>query len=252
MELSRFITSLDVNIPAHNRWAIFGSQAEFICDQFQINHFENSVSPTLDGLLLVETLSTRPDPLIWLAQTLRPLKKGATVILIDWQADGPLTIGPGLAQRIKQGVLRRWLRENGFGQVKALTPQNTVYYAVQAIKGPAPLPEQAGQFVAVAHLNELKKNGLKAVELFGQPLVVANTGREIVAFARLCPHAEGDLAQGRLRGRNILCPLHYYIWNVQSGMPVEPDDEDILPRYPVKVEPETGRILVAIADDSGR
>lgn len=249
MELSYFITSLDLHIPTHQRWVIVGSQAEFICRKFQTAHFQDSLSPASDGLLLVEALSTRPDPLIWLAQTLAPLKNGAAVILIDWQADGPLDIGPGLKQRVKQGVLRRWLRKNGYGQVKSLIPQNTVYYAVQAIKGPVPVPEQAGQFVEIAHLDELPRNGMKAVELFGHPMIVANTGREIVAFARPCPHAEGDLTQGRLRGRNILCPLHYYIWNVQTGMPVDPDDEDILPRYPVKVESETGRILVAIADD---
>jgi toluene monooxygenase system ferredoxin subunit len=86
---------------------------------------------------------------------------------------------------------------------------------------------------------------MKLINLFGQVVIVANTGKEIVAFAQQCPHAEGRLDEGRLRGRNVICPVHYYIWNVSSGEPVAPEDEDILPRYLVRVDHDSGKIFVA-------
>jgi nitrite reductase/ring-hydroxylating ferredoxin subunit len=89
---------------------------------------------------------------------------------------------------------------------------------------------------------------MKLVELFGQKVVVANTGKEIVAFGAACPHADGPLHEGRLRGRNIVCPLHAYIWNVYTGEPVEPAQEDILQRYPVRVDPVRGQVWVALAE----
>jgi nitrite reductase/ring-hydroxylating ferredoxin subunit len=91
---------------------------------------------------------------------------------------------------------------------------------------------------------------MKLVEVLGQKVVVANTGKEIVAFAAACPHAEGPLHEGRLRGRNIVCPLHAYIWNVRTGEPVEPAQEDTLRRYTVRVDPERGQVWVALVEPS--
>jgi nitrite reductase/ring-hydroxylating ferredoxin subunit len=101
--------------------------------------------------------------------------------------------------------------------------------------------------VTVASLAELPKNAMKVVDVFGQTIIVANTGREIVAIARACPHENSPLDKGLLRGRNIVCPLHAYIWNVHTGEPVEPADEDTLRRYPVKIDQDEGQIFVAVA-----
>ena len=121
----------------------------------------------------------------------------------------------------------------------------------KAKKGAPHFLPQANQFVDVAHLNELPKNAMKKVELFGHKIIVANTGQEIVAFTQSCPHANGPFDKGLLRGRNVVCPLHGYIWNVHSGEPVEPADEDLLPRYSVKIDADMGRILVALAPPLG-
>ncbi len=243
-QLIDFITTLDLNLAPTERWAILGPQAERLRRHIQPGAFQTTLSPPLDGLLLVEALSAHPEPLSWLAQTIAGLQAGSRLIIVDWQADGSLEHGPPLASRVKRGSLCRWLRENGFAQADTLRYQGR-YYAVQASKGPAPLPTHAGEWVEVAHRDELPKNGMTAVEVFDQAVVIANTGRDIVAFARHCPHAEGDLARGRLRGRNILCPVHYYIWNVQTGEPVEPADEDILPIYKTQVD-KAGRIWVKL------
>jgi nitrite reductase/ring-hydroxylating ferredoxin subunit len=92
---------------------------------------------------------------------------------------------------------------------------------------------------------------MKLVEVRGRRLVLANTGREIVAFAQNCPHASSPLDRGRLRRRSLICPQHGYIWDVCTGEPLEPADEDILPRYAVQIDRQRQRVLVALIPPSG-
>jgi nitrite reductase/ring-hydroxylating ferredoxin subunit len=210
-------------------------------------NFSEEIIPTLDGLLLAGALSAVAEAQTWLWQLIHLLREGAVLLVIDWQDDGLLTYGPDLSTRFKKGRLCRFLRENSFGLVETVEHQ-PLYYVVNAIKGPAPAVPHATELVEVASLAELPKNGMKLVKLFDHKIVVANTGKEIVAFAATCPHAGGLLSEGRLRGRNVVCPLHAYIWNVRTGEPVEPVQEDTLRRYTVQVD--RGRVLVALAEPS--
>ena len=266
--LYALIKNLNLTFPTHERWAICGPEATiyqalwptaaFISPPDPPKEVEKTKLPAsmglggltapepgLAGLLLIEVISQTVASLAELEPLLDSLPQGSQLIVADWRADTMLTNGPPLEQRVKQGRLRRRLREIGFGCIERLI-NHDLYYILRAIKEPAPVSAHAGEFVEVARLDDLPRNEMKLVELFGQQLIVANTGRGVVAFAQACPHAEGgDLFKGRLRGRNVLCPVHFYIWNVSTGEPVEPTDEDILPRYPVKVD-QAGRIFVAL------
>jgi len=251
MPLSELIDTLPVKILPGQKWSIMGPEARLfearlVSSETQLLPFSAEIAPQLDGLLLIGALSTTPNPYTWLTEMVQPISSGSVVVVVDWQDDGPPNPGPSFELRFKKGLLSRLLREAGFGVVETVE-SHPVYYVVQGTKGRAPVLPHAGQYVVVANIAELPKNGMKAVTLFGHKIVVANTGKEIVAFTRTCPHAGGAFDRGLLRGRNVACPLHGYIWNVSSGEPIEPHDEDILPRYAVKIEPNTGQISVALA-----
>jgi toluene monooxygenase system ferredoxin subunit len=250
MNLSELITTLPIQFHPSERWAIFGPEAAAFRSKFHltVGQADNLAGPEpeLEGLILAGALSAKVEAETWLKQLLGALRKKSTLVVIEWQGDGPLDQGPDLRQRFKRGRLSRLLRESGFSQIELLA-DHPIYYMLQAVKEPpAPLPH-AGEFVTVATLAELPKNNMKQVEVFGQPLIVANTGREIVAFAQSCPHAGTSLMHGKLRGQSLICPLHYYMWNVYSGEPIEPADEDTLPLYPVRVDAGNGTIQVALS-----
>jgi nitrite reductase (NADH) small subunit len=252
MNLAELLTTLNIQTQPHQRWLILGPEAEIFGPKLPAKVEEDSQWPYLratqsqfDGLLLVGALSARPDPLVWLQPLLATLPEGVTLVVVDWQADGPLDFGPDLDLRLKRGKLSRLLREAGFSSIEIVV-NHPAYYILNAVKGGACPTAHAGEFIAVASLAELPKNGMKQVDLFGDKVVVANTGREIVAFAQACPHAGQPLHKGKLRGRNVVCPLHGYIWNVCTGEPVEPADEDVLPCYQVKVDQESGQVWVAL------
>ncbi|MCB9105868.1 MAG: Rieske 2Fe-2S domain-containing protein [Anaerolineales bacterium] len=253
-ELSEFANSSELWPTPTGRWSVLGIEPEVFEQKLlaaglapsSLRPYHADELPYLDGLLLAGALSTAADP-VALLRTLTPsLKPSATLAIIDWQADGPPTYGPNFEVRFKRGLLCRLLRAAGFGQVDTMD-YHPVYYEVFAVKGPPrPLPH-AAEFVEVAQLSDLPGNSMKKVEVYGHQIVVANTGREIVAFAHACPHAEGPLELGRLRRQLIACPLHGYIWNVSTGNPVMPDDEDCLRRYSVKVDDVRDTIMVSLA-----
>lgn len=248
MSLIEFIKPFPNPINPDETWSAVGPEAETFWSKFvpngQLQPFSQDNLSHLNGLLMIGALSTTPEPESRLARIVNLMPENSTLLVIDWQDDGPLNYGPDLDDRFKKGYLRRLLRESGFGVVETIV-HHPLYYIVKAIKGPPPPIPHAGEFVDVAGLDELPKNAMKPVEIFGHRIIVANTGKEIVAFAQICPHANGDFHQGLLRGRNVVCPIHAYIWNVRTGEPVEPANEDILRRYPVRVE--SGRVFVAPA-----
>ena len=253
MHLSQLVTQLEIAAQPDRRWLVLGPEADVFASRlqpasvkpvFHQNQVTLTSEPAYDGLLLAGALSTGTDSLAWLEPLLAAIKTGTNLVVVDWQADGRLDFGPDLEYRVKQGKLRRILRAAGFDQVQVMI-DHPLYYAIRAIKTtPGPEPH-AGEFVAVATVAELPRNTMKEVELFGQKVIIANTGQEIVAFARTCPHAGQPLHRGKLRGRKVVCPKHGYIWNVCTGEPIEPADEDILPRYQVRVE--EGWVWVALA-----
>ncbi len=249
MKLADLVTTIPIEPDLC--WAVLGLEADAFAskltfEQDDILPSANFISPKLQGLLLAGALSAEADAATWLGQLLAALPERATLMVIDWQGDGPLDVGPDLERRFKRGRLCRQLREAGFSRIELLV-NHPLYYIVQAVNQAPTLPPHAGEFVPVATVAELPPNGMKQVEVFGRPIIVANTGREIVAFAQACPHAGTSLFRGKLKGRMIFCPLHYYMWNVNSGEPIEPADEDILPLYPVRVDSATDVIYVALS-----
>ena len=249
MTLTQIINeNLPFKIPPNESWASYGDEATSLTTKFGLpitvmfDVSEDRLS-ILDGLLLLGALSSQAEPQSWLKQVITPLKINSVLLVIDWQDDGPLDQGPPLKNRFKKGQLRRLLHESGYGQVETLLHRPR-YYMIKGIKGPALPIAHANEFVDVAGLDELPKNKMKVVTLFGHNLIIANTGREIVAFTQTCPHADAPFDQGLLRKCRVICPLHGYIWNVCTGEPENPPNEDILRRYQVRIKSK--RILVAL------
>jgi 3-phenylpropionate/trans-cinnamate dioxygenase ferredoxin subunit len=249
MSLAQIVPTLPVFTQTQDYWSVVGpEQQEFEFKLHVAGVAVEQITPVgqaANNRLLAGALSAREDAAAWLKQLAESLLGQAELLVVDWQADGPLEVGPELARRLKRGHVCRILREAGYTEVTVLQNQ-PLYYLIRAVKQAAAPATDPAEFVTVATLAELPKNGMKLVQVFGQAMIVANTGREIVAFARLCPHAGSGLEQGKLKGRHIFCPAHFYMWNVCTGEPVEPADEDILPTFPVKVDEANGLVQVAL------
>jgi 3-phenylpropionate/trans-cinnamate dioxygenase ferredoxin subunit len=82
----------------------------------------------------------------------------------------------------------------------------------------------------------LSDGDVKALEVAGIKIALANVGGAIYAFGNICTHRQCPLANGELDGTTITCPCHGSQFDVTSGMVVTGPAKDPIATYPVRVE----------------
>jgi nitrite reductase/ring-hydroxylating ferredoxin subunit len=84
---------------------------------------------------------------------------------------------------------------------------------------PEPGEERAATsaWVPVLDLGATPLDAPRPVEVEGVELVLLRQGDRYVAMDRWCPHSDGDLAKGRLLGKALKCPLHGFMYSVDTG-----------------------------------
>jgi nitrite reductase/ring-hydroxylating ferredoxin subunit len=97
--------------------------------------------------------------------------------------------------------------------------------------------------VALCRVGEVLPDAIlcKRVAGVGQ-IAVARVGDEYVAFDPRCPHANGPLAEGRLHDGVVICPWHFFRFDLRTGE--VPGAKSILKlrRFPATVS--GGEVLV--------
>lgn len=72
-------------------------------------------------------------------------------------------------------------------------------------------------------------------------VAVFRTGEaEVYATANTCPHKGGPLVEGIVHGQSVTCPLHNWVFDLNTGAAKGEDGQ--IATYPVRVE--AGRILI--------
>jgi nitrite reductase/ring-hydroxylating ferredoxin subunit len=74
--------------------------------------------------------------------------------------------------------------------------------------------QQWVEFDKVANVPEGK---MKMANIKGVPVTVANVDGKFYAFNDRCPHMSAALHKGFLRGKVVICPLHYATFDVTTG-----------------------------------
>lgn len=88
----------------------------------------------------------------------------------------------------------------------------------------------------VANVAEVKTGQLKAVEVDGTYVALANVDGRFYAFDDTCTHEACSLADGVLEGTVVTCPCHGAQFDVTDGRVVAPPAVEPVRCYPVRVE----------------
>jgi glycine betaine catabolism B len=91
-------------------------------------------------------------------------------------------------------------------------------------------------FVKVAETKDIQATQMKAVEVAGEDICVANVDGKYYAIGNICAHVGGPLDQGTLEGYQVECPWHGSKFDVRTGEPTKPPAKNPEPTYEVKVE----------------
>jgi nitrite reductase/ring-hydroxylating ferredoxin subunit len=100
--------------------------------------------------------------------------------------------------------------------------------------------------VAVAAAGDLPPGAALAARAGGAEVAVFNVDGELRAVEGRCLHRGGSLAEGMVDGHVVVCPLHWWRYDVRTGER-QGDPQLRLSCYPVRVRDGQIEVLVPAA-----
>ena len=91
-------------------------------------------------------------------------------------------------------------------------------------------------FIDVCSTAEAPPNTVVRVRALGRDLLIANVDGRFHAFGERCTHAAWSLADGELRGCEIVCALHGGRFDLRTGKPTAPPASKPLQTFPVRTQ----------------
>lgn len=97
-------------------------------------------------------------------------------------------------------------------------------------------------WIDIGALNDIPAQGARVVKTaHGCVAVFRTASDQVFAVDDRCPHKGGPLSEGIVHGNAVTCPLHAWVFSLETGMAQGVDDGQIA-TYPARIE--GGRILL--------
>jgi 3-phenylpropionate/trans-cinnamate dioxygenase ferredoxin subunit len=100
----------------------------------------------------------------------------------------------------------------------------------------------ADDFVVVAKTSEIEEGKVKVVRVGDAPVGVTLIEGEYFAFADVCTHDDGPVAEGELDDHTIECPRHGARFDVRTGRALSLPAVVPIPVYAVEVDGDTLKV----------
>lgn len=105
-------------------------------------------------------------------------------------------------------------------------------------------------WIDIGHIDDIPERGARLVKTRAGCVAVFRTGAdEVFAASDSCPHKGGPLSEGIVHGRHVTCPLHNWVFSLESGE-AQGADEGRIATYPIRVE--EGRLLLDASELAAR
>lgn len=99
-------------------------------------------------------------------------------------------------------------------------------------------------WVRLCGKDEVVEGTVMSVDVAGCNLMATQLDGHIYVTDRTCTHEDADLSCGFVSSEGVRCPLHLSVFDVKSGMPLNPPAQDPVITYNVKIE--NGTVLVEV------
>jgi nitrite reductase (NADH) small subunit len=97
-------------------------------------------------------------------------------------------------------------------------------------------------FLDIAALSDIPRQGARLVKTPAGCIAVFRTADDqVFALEDRCPHKGGPLSEGIVHGTSVTCPLHAWVFDLNSGA-AQGADEGAVRTYRVRLE--AGRVLL--------
>lgn len=99
------------------------------------------------------------------------------------------------------------------------------------------------EWTRVCKTDDVSEDRVLSVDCNGAKLMLLRSGETIYAACRTCTHEDADLSSGFVApgaGANgtpgVRCPLHLSVFDLKTGIPLNPPADGALSTYKVKTE----------------
>lgn len=97
-------------------------------------------------------------------------------------------------------------------------------------------------WIDIGHIDDVPLLGARLVKTRAGCVAIFRTAEaEVFAASNTCPHKGGPLSEGIVHGQSVTCPLHNWVFDLNTGE-AQGADEGRISTYPVRIE--DGRILL--------
>ncbi len=91
-------------------------------------------------------------------------------------------------------------------------------------------------WIDIGDINDIPLRGARIVKTQVGCIAVFRTAPdEVFAVSDTCPHKQGPLSEGIVHGQSVTCPLHNWVFDLNTGQ-AQGADEGSIPTYPVRVD----------------
>lgn len=98
-------------------------------------------------------------------------------------------------------------------------------------------------WIDIGHVDDIPLRGARVVKTqVGCVGLFRTDDREVFAVSDSCPHKGGPLSEGIVHDRKVTCPLHNWVFSLETGE-AQGADEGRIDTFAVRVD-EAGRILL--------
>jgi len=105
-------------------------------------------------------------------------------------------------------------------------------------------------WIDIGSIEDVPERGARLVKTVQGCVAVFRTGpTEVFAASDRCPHKGGPLSEGIVHGKKVTCPLHNWVFSLETG---EAQGADVgrIDTYPIRIE--DGRMLLDITTLAAR
>lgn len=96
-------------------------------------------------------------------------------------------------------------------------------------------------WIDIAAIDDIPERGARMIRTPVGCIALFRTGAaEVFAASNTCPHKGGPLVEGIVHGQKVTCPLHNWVFDLNTGQAVSEDAR--IATYPVRIE--AGRVLL--------
>jgi nitrite reductase (NADH) small subunit len=98
------------------------------------------------------------------------------------------------------------------------------------------------QWIDIGSIDAIPRRGARCVNTPAGKIAVFRTQEDqVFALENRCPHKQGPLSEGIVHGASVTCPLHNWVFDLQTGKAMGADEGQVR-TYPVQVM--DGRVMM--------